>query len=254
MTRTAMTMPAARDLGRAAVAQAEVRTGHQQWTGLFRVAAVSALATGILIPLQIVAFILWPLPQGGVVEWFDLFADNAVIGLISFDLVLLVEEVLLVPIILALYILLRRRSQSLALITTSLWLLSVALFIGSNTAFDMLALSNQYASASSEAERATYVAAGQAALTSYMEYGTSFTAGYVLASLAGVLAGVAMLRSRVFPALAGWAVLIANVLGFALFIPTIGVVLSIVSVVVLVAWYLAVGWTLLRLDPHAVVG
>ncbi len=252
MTRTATAIPATTELARNAVgSDRDMVAGQDRWTGLFRVAGLCAVATGILIPLQIVAFILWPLPEGGVAEWFELFADNALVGLISFDLVMLLEEVMLVPIILALYVLLRQRGQSLALIATGLWLLSVALFIASNTGFDMLALSTHYASASSDADRAMYLTAGQAALTSYMEYGTSFTVAYVLGSLAGVLVGVAMLRSRIFPAFAGWAVLVANILGFGLFIPTIGVPLSIVSVLMLIAWYVAVGWTLLRLDPAA---
>jgi hypothetical protein len=218
-----------------------------RWAVLFRIAGFGALLTAVLIPLQVVAFIVWPLPEGGVTAWFETFQDSALIGLISFDLVLLIEEVLLVPIILALYVLLRARSASLALIATATWLLSVALFIGSNTAFDMLALSNHYASAASDAERAIYVAAGQGALTSYMEYGTAFTMAYVLGSLSGVLIGVAMLRSPVFSRVAGWAVVIANLLGFGLFIPTVGVFLSLVSVVILVVWYALVGWWLVRL-------
>lgn len=220
-----------------------------RWAGLFRVAGIGAVLTGILIPLQVVAFIVWPPPEGGVLEWFELFQENAFIGLVSFDLVILLEEVLLIPIVLALYLLLRRGSESLMLIATAAWLISVALFIGSNTGFEMLALSGNYAEAASEAERATLVAAGQAMLTAYMEMGSSFVVGYLLASLAGVLVGLAMLRNRVFPRLAAWAVIVANLLGLALFMPGIGVLLSIVSVVILIAWYLLVGRRLLRLDP-----
>jgi membrane protein implicated in regulation of membrane protease activity len=57
-----------------------------------------------------------------------------------------------------------------------------------------------------------------------------------------------MLRSGVFPAIAGWAAIAANVLGLALFAPGVGVLLSIVSVLILIAWYAAVGWRFLRLD------
>ena len=80
-----------------------------------------------------------------------------------------------------------------------------------------------------------------------MEYGSSFVVGYTLASLAGILIGAAMLRSAVFPRFAGWAAIVANVLGFGVFLPGIGVLLSIVSVVILIAWYAAIGWRLLHL-------
>lgn len=217
------------------------------WTLLFPVAGVGAMLTALLIPLQIVAFIVWPLPEGGVVEWFELFQASALIGLVSFDLIILLEEMLLIPLVLALYVLLRRTSASLALMAAGAWFVSIALFVGANTGFEMLALASGYAEAASEAERATYLAAGQAMLTAYMEQGSSFVVGYVLASLAGILIGVAMLRSTTFPRLAAWAAIAANVLGFGLFLPGIGVLLSIVSVFILIAWYGLVGWRLLRL-------
>ena len=56
-----------------------------------------------------------------------------------------------------------------------------------------------------------------------------------------------MLRGTAFPRWAGWAAVVANVLGFGLFLPGIGVFLSIVSVAILIAWYAAIGWRLIRL-------
>lgn len=233
-------------------AEQEVASGQAGWRLLFRVAGIVALVTAILIPLQVVAFIVWGLPEGGVLEWFQLFQDDPVVALISYDLVMIIEEVLLVPIVIALFVVLRRSSRSLAAMATGLWLVSVALFIASNTAFDMLALSSGYAEASTATERAAYLAAGQAALTSYMRYGTAFVVGYVLASVAGVLVGVAMLRSAAFPALAGWVAIVANLLGLALFVPSIGVWLSIGSVLLLIVWFAVVGWRLLRLPATPV--
>ena len=232
---------------RADVVKREATAAASPWRLLFRVAAIGALLTALLIPLQVVAFIVWPLPAGGVLEWFDLFQESAFIGLVSFDLVILLEEILLIPIVLALYVVLRRSGESVVLIAAGMWFVSIALFVGANTGFEMLALSDGYAEAGSEAERASYVAAGQAMLSAYMEQGSSFVVGYVLASLAGILVGVAMLRSSVFPRVAAWAAIVANVLGFGLFLSGIGVLLSIVSVVILIAWYATVGWRLLRM-------
>jgi hypothetical protein len=224
---------------------------EHRWVALYRVAGISALLTGMLIPLQIVAFVVWPPPRGEVVQWFDVFQDSAFIGLISFDLAILLEEVLLVPIILAMYVLLRRTSESLMLIAAALWLLSVALFIGSNTGFEMLALSNGYAAAGTEAGRAAYVAAGQAMLAAYMQQGSSFTMGYLLAAAAGTLVGIGMLRNRVFSGVAAWAAIAANILGLGLFLPGIGVMVSLGSVAILIVWYLMVGWRLVRLPAPA---
>ena len=241
MERTFAAQPAAR----------AAAVNEHRWVALYRVAGVSALLTGVLIPLQILAFVAWPPPQGEVVQWFEVFQDSAFIGLISFDLAILLEEVLLVPIILAMYVLLRRTSESLMLIAASLWLLSVALFIGSNTGFEMLALSNGYAAAGTEAGRVVYVAAGQAMLAAYMQQGSSFVMGYLLAAVAGTLVGIGMLRNRVFSGVAAWAAIVANVLGLGLFLPGIGVLVSLGSVAILIVWYLLVGWRLVRLPTSS---
>ena len=240
MAQAAMAVPSS-------IAATDSGADASRWHLLFQVAGIGALVTGLLIPLQIVAFIVWPLPDGGVTEWFELFQDSAFIGLVSFDLVILLEEILLIPIVLALYVVLRRSSSSAALMSAGMWFVSIALFVGANTGFEMLALSNGYAEAASDAERATYLAAGQAMLSAYMEQGSSFVVGYVLASVAGILIGFAMLRSRVFSRVAAWAAIVANVLGFGLFLPGIGVLLSILSVFILIAWYVLVGWRLLRM-------
>jgi len=218
-----------------------------RWGGLFRAAAVGALLTGVLIPLQVVVFIVWPNPDGGATEWFTLFRENPIRGLVSYDLLILVEEVLLIPIVLALYVLLRRRSESLMLVASAMWFVSIALFVGANTGFEMLTLAGEHAEAATELERAAFVASGEGLLAAYMGMGTSFIMGYSLASIAGILAGIAMLRTPLFGRLAAWAAIVANVLGLALFLPGIGIFLSLVSVLILVAWYLGVGWRLARL-------
>jgi hypothetical protein len=61
-----------------------------------------------------------------------------------------------------------------------------------------------------------------------------------------------MLRGHVFPAMAGWVATVANLLGLALFVPSIGVWLSICSVLLLIVWYAVVGWRLLRLPATSV--
>jgi hypothetical protein len=237
---------ASRPTSREAATTVTTGLADRRWRGLYRLAGLGALATGILIPLQVVALIAWGLPDG-VVAWFARFNESPFIGLVSFDLAILLEEALLVPIILALYVLLRRESESLMLVAAGLWLVSVALFIGSNTGFEMLSLSHGYAAAGNQAERAQYLAAGQTMLAAYMGQGSSFVMGYLLASVAGVLAGIAMVRNRVFSRLAAWAVIVANLVGLGLFIPVVGVPLSILSVLILIVWYLLIGWRLVRL-------
>ena len=69
-------------------AEQALASGQTGWRLLFRVAGIGALLTAILIPLQVAAFIIWGLPEGGVLDWFQLFQDNPSVALISYDLVM----------------------------------------------------------------------------------------------------------------------------------------------------------------------
>jgi hypothetical protein len=87
---------------------------NTNWKPLYRVGGAAALITAALIPLQIVVFVAWPPPlEGTASEWFTLFQENWLLGLLGLNLFLIVDYVLLVPIVLALYAALRRASESL---------------------------------------------------------------------------------------------------------------------------------------------
>ena len=218
-----------------------------RWRGLFLAGAVGAALTAACIPLQVLLFIAWPPPASrDVADWFGLFNGNPVRGLLSMDLVMMVEQVLLVPMVIALWVVLRRTSESLMTLAVPLWLAGGFLFIGSNTAFEMLSLAHGYAAATTEAARAGYLAAGQGMLASYLDMGTGFVLGYVTSSVGGLLAGVAMLRTAGWHA-AGRVLIAGTVLGLCIFLPVVGIGLSLLSVLVLVVWYALVAVRLGRL-------
>src|SRR5688500_4899524 len=91
----------------------EAVTGNAAWKRLYRAAGAAALISAVFIPIQVMVFILWPPPlEGTASDWFTLFQDNKLVGLLNLDLLLVADNVLLVPIFLALYVLLRRASES----------------------------------------------------------------------------------------------------------------------------------------------
>lgn len=207
------------------------------WRALYRVAGVSAAITAVAIPLHIVAFVLRPPPYGGTAQaWFALFRDNWLIGLLSLDLLLMVDYVLLIPIFLALYVALRRTSGSVMAIGTSFGLVGIAIYFSSNTAFEMLSLSGRYTAAATDAERSALLAAGEAMMATYQ--GTAFQVAYVLGSVAGILIGIGMLRSGVFGRAVAYLAILGNAIGLGLYVPEIGISLSVGSGVVLWAWYI----------------
>jgi F0F1-type ATP synthase assembly protein I len=214
------------------------------WSPLYRAAGVAALITAALIPVQLAVFMAYPFPDT-VVGWFQLLQDNPVAGLINLDLLLVVDNVLLVVIALALYVALRPTSPSVTTMATGLWLLAIAMFIAANPAVEMLTLSDQFAAATSEAQRSAAVAAGQALLAGWE--GTAFQVGYILGQLAGIMIGLVMLRDHRFDRAIPSTLIVGNLVGFGLYLPTVGVAISAFSGLILWAWYLLIARKFLQL-------
>ena len=161
-----------------------------RWSLLYKLAGTAALITVAFIPLQIVVFIGWPPPgyeptPAVVAGWFTLFRNNRLLALVDLNLFLILDTLLAVPILLALFVALRRVSESIMALATVLGLVGVAAFFASNTTFSMLSLSNQYAAAATDAQRSLYLAAGQAMIALYT--GTAFQVSYIIGSVTTVM-------------------------------------------------------------------
>jgi Domain of unknown function (DUF4386) len=214
------------------------------WQTLHRVGGMAALAVLVLIPVQMVVFFLWP-PPNTVIGWFTLFQDNALVGLLDMDLLLIVDYLLLIGVFSALWASLRRANESLMAIALILQLVATATYLASTVAFEMLSLSNQYATATTEVERSILLAAGQAMLVTWQ--GTAFDVSYVLSALAVLIISAVMLRSHMFSKVTGYAGLSAGIL---MSVPStagmIGVIFSLLSLVPLAVWLALIARRLLR--------
>jgi len=214
------------------------------WRGLYRVAAWAAVLSAVFVPIQVAVFFVKPLPET-VLEWFALFQDNVLVGLIDLDLLLVADNVLLIAIMLALYVALRRVSPSVAVLALAAGLAGIVLFVSSNTAFEMLSLSDKHAAAASGVERALYVAAGEMALATWQ--GSAFKVAYLLGSFAGIAISALMLPSSAFGRWPGWLGILANVVGLALFVPVVGIYIAVFSVLFLWVWYMLLARAFFRL-------
>jgi hypothetical protein len=222
----------------------DAQSTNSRWRTLYRLGGAAGLISAVLIPIQVMVFIAWP-PPTTVSGWFRLFQSNPLVALIDLDLLLVVDNVLLVVVLLALYVLLRQTSEAVMAIATALGLLGIALFVTSNPAFEILSLSDQYAGAATDAQRSTFLAAGEAMLATWQ--GTAFQVAYLLGSVAGIAIGVVMLRGGIFGRLTASMAILGNAVGLGLYVPKIGVYIAVFSVVFLEVWYVLVTRRLLRL-------
>jgi len=213
-----------------------------RWHSLYRIAAIAALITVALFLFQIVAFFVWP-PPSSVFGHFMLLHSRPFVGLVCLDFLIIVDEVLAIPIVLALYLSLRRVHESLVLIAAALSAVSIVCFLIATPALSMQVLSQHYAATTAGVEREQLLAAGQAVLSSWQ--GTPFQVGKVVGSIGMVLMGWVMLRSQIFSNATGYIGIVAGVVGIGMYVPKVGVFISMLSVVAMQFWYVMIALKLL---------
>ena len=227
---------------------ADANTVDSRWRGMYRIGGATAVIMAVYIPITILLFIASP-PPDTAVDFFALFQRNTLLGLVGMDLLYLLCNVLAIPMCLAFYITLRRASESVMLIATALGLIAAVALFAARPAFEMLHLSEQYAAATTEAQRAGLLAAGEALLAIFN--GTAFHLHYVLGSVSMLMTSVVMLRSDIFGKVTAYVGMAASLTGLGLYVPTIGVAISLLSVVGLWIWYILIARRFFQLGRRA---
>jgi hypothetical protein len=222
------------------------------WRRLYQLGGIASLTLVLITLAQFVVFVASPPPLAGTAsDWFKVFQANALLGLLSFELLMVVYTILSIPLSLALFIALRRVDPALTAIYVVLCLVGVVCFIAARPAFEMLALSGQYATATTDAQRSVLLAAGESMVAAF--HGTAFYASYVLGSIGGLIISTVMLRGNVFGKTTAWLRIASSVLDFGLFVPGFGTYISIFSVVFLAVWNVLVARRLLQLGRGEVI-
>jgi hypothetical protein len=233
--------------------------GTREWRGLYRAGGAACLVMVAAIVVASITYVISPPPTGDVTEWFALFQRNGLLGMMDMDLVMLVGYVALIPVVMALYVILKRGSESVMALAAGAAGVAIATHFASSRVFEMLALSRQYAVAVTDVQRTALLAAGQSMLTTYLGsfggpavlggwnfQGTAFNVSFVLWSVAGIAISAVMVRSGAFSTWTGWIGIVSFVAALGLFLPVVGVTLSLVSVVLQLVWFALVARGLLR--------
>lgn len=170
------------------------------WKSLYFVGGTTAL---IAVVVGMVEILISFMPGGNtpyetVTDWFALFQNNWFLGLRNLGLLNIFLTVLGIPTFLALYGVHRRVNQAYAALAMIISFIGVAVFLATNRAFSMLALSHQYATATTEAQRAMVAAAGQAQLSVGQSHTPGTFLGFFLSEVAGIIISVVMLQSKIF--------------------------------------------------------
>ena len=181
-----------------------------------------------LIPLQVVVYVVAP-PPDSVEGFFMLFEQSWLLGLLSLDLLYILNNMILIIIYLCIFTLLRPEYPSHAWIGLAVGLTGIASYFPSNPAIEMLSLSHSYIQSAAIGQQ-RYLAAGEALLAGYT--GTAFDVYYVLNAIALLVFAIAIRKSPQFSKSAGnWGIAAAILMIIPSNAGTIGLVFSLLSLI-----------------------
>jgi hypothetical protein len=204
-----------------------VETADSRWSWLYKIGGAAALFGVAIYLIHLIVFFVWGQPETAL-GWFTLFESNKLGGLLAFELLLVISSALAIATTLALYVALRRVNESLMVIALAVGLVEAVVFIVARPALEMLYLSEGYAAATTDAQRAMFLAAGETMLATFN--GTAFHLSINLFSIYFLIVPIVMLRSHIFGRVTAYMGILAAIFNWALYVPQIGLFLSILSV------------------------
>lgn len=195
---------------------------------LFSLTRFLTLIMLILIPIQIIIYIVSPPPET-VRGFFELYQQNPFLGLLSLDFLYIFNNIIIVFIYLSLYLILCKEKPTLILIALIMGLIGVSCYFPSNPTFEMLDLSRSYFISTPENQN-IYLATGETLMAGYS--GTTFNVYYVLSTISLLLFSYTLFKSPNFKKSFGTWGLIS---GFFMIIPssagTLGMIFSLLSLI-----------------------
>jgi len=218
------------------------------WKGLFRLGGISAALFVVLIATAIVLSIITPQPpaSGGVATLKYIASHRSVY--------VLEQQLWLVPglfamiVYLALYIALRHLSKSYATLGAVIggvaWALTLAIPTTSTGAPALVYLSDQYMSATTAVQRASFASAAETLIAQ----NNTVTAVGILTTIGLLIISLVMLKG-VFHKGVAYLGIVAGAIGIAsealrVVLPSIYGIYGILMLI----WFAAVGWKLYRLS------
>lgn len=185
-----------------------------QWKLVYKIGAITTIIVlgGIILDMVVGSVTggnVAALPQTAI-ERFNQFKENRLLGLYNMDLLNIVNQIVLIPSMFALYAAHRNTNNPLALLSMIIFLVGTAIFVTGNTALTMLDLSQKYFDAGSEEQRLLYAAAGEAMLTKGSHGSLGVFIGFALPTLATALMSGVMSVGKIFSRLTSYFGLIGN--------------------------------------------
>ncbi len=221
---------------------AEVASGPDtSWKSLYKAGGISFILAGVLIFAAILTFLTGPNTFGvSGEEALKAIAANRSLYILS-NAIFGLFGVFLVPGVLALYVAVKHLHKSYALLGAGIFLFSLTSFVLSNSAGAILALSDKYAAATTDAQRAIFSAAAEAVQAE----NAALTASPIMGGIGVIIISIVMLKG-VFHKGVGYLGIATGLAILLVNLPNLGF-FFIIFFVLLGVWSIAVGSKLYKL-------
>jgi len=213
---------------------------------LYKIAGIATTLIVILIPVQIFIYGMYP-PPSTPKEFFELFNENWILGLLSLDLLYIVNNTLIIFVYLGLYAALKKTNLEYMTIALVIGFIGIAAYYSSTVNFEMQSLSQQYNDASSTEMKDQIISSGNLLLLRYK--GTAFDIYYILNALTLIIAARVMLMDDTFSkTTAIWGLIAGGLMIIPSTAGMLGLVLSLVSLIPWVVFSILIAKRFFKLD------
>jgi hypothetical protein len=194
--------------------RSEIYGLENQWNIIYYFGAIAA----IIVVMGSILDILISFTLGGdlstlpdtAVERLIQMHSNKFLGLYYLDMLNVVTTLIMIPTTFAICAAHRKVNGAFSILAMIISIIGTTLFVANNGALSMLALSDKYAAASTEAQKTLLSAAGEAILASGEHGSSGAFLGFILPLFATILISFIMLKGGIFSKLVSYFGIVGN--------------------------------------------
>lgn len=212
------------------------------WKGVCRIGGVAALISALCSLITLTVVVILGGEPSTAYEYFTLLQKDRIVGILRLDFASVINVIQYYLIFFAFYAAFRRTNAAYSALAAILAFVGVTLWLATHSAFSMISLADQYAIATTDAQRSQLMSAGTAVIASDMWHSTGARFGGILLQSGGVLISFVMLRSKVFSKVTAYVGIMTHGLDLAhiivgLFAPSLGIVLMAIAGPLYIIWF-----------------
>ena len=210
--------------------------------------AIAAILSAVSILFAIIAYYIWPY-KGNTSSIEDIVAvlqTDRIGGLIALDVSMLIIGPVTMLMFVALYIVLRRVNEPIALVALIMNMMAIVLVIVCRPLVELAMLSDQFALATDSVEKTRILAAGE--ILRLQLDGTAWATQTAFLMIAGLINNTLMLRTKHFKKRTAWSGIVISAVGLPFFVPEVGLIFLFLNTIGSIPWCIFVADDLFRIS------